>query len=276
MFNNLFSSGDPNLGLALGSGGARGLSHIGVIKALSAEGYQVTHIAGSSIGALVGGLYAAGHSVQDIEAIAASMNWSRMGSLFFDPSFRRGLLRGKKIVTFLEEHLGDKTFADCQVPFVALATDRHTGEAVILNEGRLVDAIRASIAIPFIFDPLEYQGRELIDGGVATPVPVQVVRDLGATVVVAVNLDRYYHDQTIVPSWFDLINDALNISRHHLAAAQTATADVVLDIDAGRGWYDFIDSASCVVRGEEAMNEALPRLQMSYRQARPWWQRWYM
>ena len=264
----------PSLGVALGSGGARGLAHIGVLRVLEQSGHRVTHVAGSSMGALVGGFYAAGFSIAEIEALALKTTWKQIRSLVFDPSLRRGLLRGHKIVNFLEEHLGDKTFADCTIPLALAATDRLTGELVTLRDGRLVDAIRASISIPVLFEPVLYQNRELTDGGVSTPIPVAMARELGAQVVIAVNLDSHYFDQTVTPSWLDLVNDAFNISRHHLAALQAAQADVVLNIPADSNWYDFVNGAERINKGALAMQAALPEVQNALRIARPWWQRW--
>ncbi len=273
LFRKYLSPAPPGIGLALGSGAARGLAHIGVLKVLTSEAIPVTHLAGSSIGALIGGLYAAGRPLSEIETIALSTDWKRIRSLAIDVSFQQGLLRGNKVVQFLEEHLGETTFAQCHIPFAVVATDRLTGEMVTITEGRLVDAIRASIAIPVVFEPVTLAGRTLTDGGLSAPVPVSAVRQLGAKVVLAVNLDSHYYDETVTPGWLDIINDAINISRHHLAAAQVAHADVVLNLDAGKHWYQFTNAAERIARGEAATRTLIPEITRALRAAQPWWQR---
>jgi len=157
--------------LVLGSGGARGLAHIGVIQWLTENGYEIRSIAGSSMGALVGGIFAAGK----LEAYA---DWvlalERIQVLrLLDPAFGRpGLFKGERIVGVLRELIGDLAIEDLPVSFTAVATDLESGEEVWLREGKLFDAIRASIAIPLIFTPFEYGGRKLLDGGLVNPVPI--------------------------------------------------------------------------------------------------------
>jgi len=253
----------PKIGLALGSVGSRGLAHIGVIKALEENNIPIDFIAGSSIGAMIGGFYAARLDIKEIEEIALSINWRRIFSILFDPHLKQGLIGGEKLKTFIKNYINGKKFEDCKIPFAAVATDLKTGEIVILNKGEMAQAIRASVSIPLVFKPVEREGRVLADGGLSAPVPVEIVRNMGADIVIAVNLDKHYCDEEYKPGWYDIINDSLNILRHHLALSNVANADMVINIDVGKNnyWYQFINGQDKILTGEKAVKEILPKLQ---------------
>lgn len=173
--------------LVLGSGGARGLSHIGVIQWLTENGYEIRSIAGSSMGALVGGIFAAGKLQIYAEWVLALERMQVVRML--DPAFGRpGLFKGERIMAVLREMIGDFAIEDLPISFTAVATDLASGEEVWLREGKLFDAIRASIAIPLIFTPFEYRGRKLVDGGLVNPVPVAPTLSDTSELTVAVNL----------------------------------------------------------------------------------------
>lgn len=254
----------------MGSGGARGLAHIGVIKTLEENNVPIDFIAGSSIGAMVGGFYASGLSIKEIEEIALSTDWRRVFSVLFEPSFKKGVIGGEKVITFIEKYINGKSFEVCRIPFVAVATDLKTGEVIILDKGKISTAIRASISIPLIFKPVEVDGRTLADGGLSAPVPVEIVRNMGADIVIAVNLDKHYFDENWSPGWYDVANDSLNILRHHLAHANVANADIVIDIDAGKTfWYSFVNGQDKILTGEKVMKKLLPRLrEMIYQKSK--------
>ena len=247
----------------MGSGGARGLAHIGVIKVLEENNIPIDFIAGSSIGAMVGGFYASGLSIKELEKIALSTNWRKVFSTLFEPSFKKGLVGGEKVKTFIEEYIDGKNFESCKIPFAAVVTDLKTGEAVALNSGEIASAVRASISIPLIFKPVEINGRIYADGGLSAPVPVEIVKEMGADLIIAINLDRHYYDENWKPGWYDIANDSLNILRHHLALSNTASADIVIDVSIGKNssWYQFVNGKDKILAGEEAMREMLPRLQ---------------
>jgi len=252
----------PKIGLALGSGGPKGLAHIGVIKVLEENNIPIDFMAGSSIGAMVGGFYAAGLSIKEIEEIALSTNWRRVFSVLFDPHLKQGLLGGEKIKTFIRDYINGKKFEDCKIPFVAVATDLKTGEAVVLKKGEMAPAIKASVSIPLVFKPEEIDGRMLADGGLSAPVPVEIVRSMGADIIIAVNLDKYYCDEKRKPGWYDIANDSLNILRHHLALSNAANADITIEINVGKNyWYQFVNGQDKILTGEKATKEILPRLQ---------------
>lgn len=181
----------PKIGLVLGSGGARGWAHLGVIKALRSLGIEPDVITGTSIGALVGAMYAAGVFDTFVEE-AESLNFLRLAGFFAEVRLpQHGLFSGRPVMAWLGQDslLGHRTFDELKLPFAAVATDLYREEAVTLNHGSVVQAVRASISIPGVFDPVLRDGYALVDGGLTDPVPVDVARDLGADVVIAVDVN---------------------------------------------------------------------------------------
>jgi len=173
--------------LVLGSGGARGFAHIGVIRWLTENGYVIRSIAGSSMGALIGGIYATGKLEVYAEWVSAleRINVVRL----LDPAFgRAGLFKGERIINVLRELIGDCLIDDLPVSFTAVATDLATGKEVWLREGKLFDAIRASISLPLIFTPFDYGGRRLLDGGLINPIPIAPTLNDTTDLTIAVNL----------------------------------------------------------------------------------------
>ena len=181
------TDGKPTIGLALGSGAARGWAHIGVIQALEAAGIRPAMVAGCSIGALVGAGYA-GESMDKLEAWARGIrSWDVMRLL--DVRLGGGLIEGDNLMRSLAKQVEPVDIETLRLPFAAVATDLEAGREVWLREGSLMDAVRASIAVPGLMSPVRNQGRWLVDGGLTDPVPVSLCRALGADVVIAVNLN---------------------------------------------------------------------------------------
>ncbi|WP_216901448.1 patatin family protein [Synechococcus sp. CCY 9618] len=178
-----------SVGLALGSGGARGWAHIGVIRALEEAGIRIDCISGASIGALVGAIHCAGE-LDELEEFIQDLSWRDMLS-YFDMVFpTSGLLDGNKVYELLSEHMQGMLIEESPIPFCCVATDLIKGEEVHIRSGSMVDAVRASISVPGIFTPFCHGDLFLGDGGIVNPVPVDVVRGMGAEVVIAVNLNR--------------------------------------------------------------------------------------
>jgi NTE family protein len=173
------------VGLALGGGGARGMAHVGVIRVLEREGIPIDCIAGTSAGSLVGASYAAGIRDQRLLEMALHLRWRDIARLVWP---RQGFVSFERMESFLVRTVGDRTFADLEMPYAAIAADLATGEQVVLKEGRLAPAVRASCSVPGLVTPVEVNGRLLVDGGIVNNVPISVVRDLGADVVIAVGL----------------------------------------------------------------------------------------
>ena len=256
--------GAPVTGLALGSGAARGWSHLGVIRALANLGVRVDVISGCSIGALVGAALASGRS-DELETWVRSLDWQDVVSML-DVSFRGGLIRGDRVVQYCSEHFFLSNFSDLKRPFACVATELHSGREVWLSEGRLAEAVQASIALPGLFSPVSRGGRVLVDGGLVNPVPVSLCRALGAEIVIAVELgsgvvgrnrrprqpasgtddgwaqrvlgaigllkdERAESDQSDeLPSLADVVTDSINIMQMRIARSRLAgePADVLI------------------------------------------------
>ena len=177
------------VGLALGSGSARGWAHIGVIQALAEAGIDIDYIAGTSIGSVVGSVFAAGN-INALEEVALRLDWKQIAYLFDVVLPKSGLIDGKKIAGFVRNHLREMNIEELPIPFCAVSTDLNTGDEVVIREGDIIEAVRASISIPGIFTPVRNNGRILVDGGLVNPVPVSVARKMGADFVIAVDLSR--------------------------------------------------------------------------------------
>jgi NTE family protein len=176
-----------SVSLVLGSGGARGLAHIGVIESLNRHSYEIHDIAGSSIGALVGGIYAAGELDTYTRWVSALERRDVIQLLDF--SFRRsGLLKGERIIAILKDLIGNRNIEELPIAFTAVATDIYEQKEVWMNRGPLFDALRASIAIPTIFTPHNYLGRRLLDGGLINPIPIAPTLAHHTDITIAVNL----------------------------------------------------------------------------------------
>lgn len=173
------------LGVALGSGGARGTAHIGFLKALEEAGIKPDFISGCSMGSVVGACYATGMTVDRMAEVALSLKSTDIMDISAAPVTKLGLLRGNKIQKLLLNYIGDVTFEGLKMPFSCVATDLRSGRAVTLDKGSVAQSVRASSAIPTIFRPVELDGMLLCDGGVLCRVPVKQVKAMGADVVVA-------------------------------------------------------------------------------------------
>jgi len=179
------------IGLVLGSGGAKGAAHAGVLKVLEEHQIPIDIIVGASMGAMVGGVYAAGISVKRIEEEWLKTDLVRVAKSFMPTFSLRGWSSGNEVRRILQEVVGDKRIEELPLKFAAIAADIETGEEVVIQEGPLVEAIRASSSIPGLFVPVEHKGRFLVDGGLVNPLPVDVARHLGAEIVIAVDVGHY-------------------------------------------------------------------------------------
>jgi NTE family protein len=176
------------IGLALASGGARGSAHTGVLKVLKAEGIEISAVAGSSIGAMVGGVYAAGVSIERIEQEWLNTSFPKVLRSFLPTYPRAGLSSGGEVRRYLKELLGEVLIEELPITFAAMGCDIDSGKAVVLDRGPLVDAIRASTSIPGLFHPVRWQNRLLVDGGLVEPLPVELCRNLGADIVIGIDI----------------------------------------------------------------------------------------
>jgi len=214
-------------GLALGGGAARGWAHIGVIRALRENNIRITHIAGTSIGAFVGAFAATGR-LDDLEREILAFDWKQGLGYFASVPSRTGMLNGRRITDFLGEHLGSINLTETRIPLRTVATDLRNGNEVVLHDCGLIKAVRASIAVPGIFTPVEHNGRLLVDGGLVNPVPVNIVRQMGARHVVAVDLNRVSDDPNTPilksedPNVLEIIGASANIIEAGLTRSRLA------------------------------------------------------
>jgi predicted acylesterase/phospholipase RssA len=215
------------LGLVLGGGAAKGYAHIGVLKLLAEEDIKPAIVVGASMGALVGGLYAAGFCSDELIAMAAQIDRKKKRWLFPLHLSKKGLIDGKHIMQHLEQYTEEKRIEDLDIAFAAIATDIERGQEIVIARGSLLHAIRAAISIPVVFMPHAYQGRLLIDGGFVNPLPIDVCRRMGATEIIAVNVLRKIEYRQCDISAAPPSTKAMNVKQVCLEYIDCATARLI-------------------------------------------------
>lgn len=219
------------VGLALGSGGLRGLVHIGVIKTLQKHNIPIHAVSGSSAGALVGAYFARFGEVDTLEATILK-NRKEMLSLFLDLGIHGGLVSGKKIHSFLEKLFHRSDFIDTQIPLYVIATNLVDGKKVVFHSGRIAPAVQGSIAVPVLFKPVKTKEKVLVDGGLSDPVPVNILKEKKVDTVIAVNLYHKNEFKNISISFSHVALRSVRIALHNLAKTAVVDADVVINADA--------------------------------------------
>jgi len=249
----------PRLGLALGGGAARGFAHIGVIQELERAGIRPDLVAGTSAGSLVGTLYASGMGGAELERIALQMQEAEITDWSL-PILGRGLLRGEALQRYVRRVVDGRLLENMVLPLGVLATDLKTGQGVLFRRGDAATAVRASSAVPGVFSPVKIGDTEYVDGGLTAPVPVRQARDMGAEVVLAVDVSSVpEHNPSVgnlevVLQTFAIMGQ--NINRHELA-----TADVVLRPALnGMSGADFSARQRAIEAGRQAARAALPQI----------------
>lgn len=224
------------LGLALGGGAARGVAHIGVLQALTDAGIAIDYIAGTSAGAVVGSLFAGGISADQLARIAERTTWAHL----LRPTVPRyGLVNTERLEAFLDTLLRGRTFDQLTIPFTCVATNLVTGAEVILNRGRVATAVRASASIPALFVPVTLDGQILIDGGAVNNIPVRVAREMGADVVVAVDVNAGAIPDQDPKGIIPILLQSLDIMQRNSLLSQIRDADLLLE--PGTGFYSGVD-----------------------------------
>ncbi|SMO46543.1 patatin-like phospholipase family protein [Melghirimyces algeriensis] len=251
------SRSSKKVGLALGSGGARGMAHIGVLKVLKREGIPIDCIAGSSIGSLVGAIYAHGHDLDMIESLAVHLK----RNVWLDPTIpRRGFITGKKVKELIRLLTHDKNLEDLSLPMAVVATDLTKRERVVFRTGPVSFAVRASISIPGIFEPVYWKGRTLVDGGVIDRIPISVVQEMDADVIIAVDVVPGATSVRI-KNIFDVITQTLSVMEREILNQRLLRADILIQPDlTDISSTAFTDVAECIRRGEEAALVQLDRI----------------
>ncbi len=291
--------GGVRVGVVLGGGAALGIAHIGVIRVLEEEGIPVDVVAGSSMGALIGSMWTVGKSASELETIAREFEKKSTMLKLFDPVFPiSGLIGGRAIKRWLKKYLGNRTFYSCKIPFKVVSYDLVRREEIVHNSGSLVNAVRESIAIPGVIEPIKQKGRVIIDGGVLNPLPTNVLAGLGIKKIIAVNVlqspedvseghDMQLYQQKKVaniPFWknpfqfilfrcgrflrniidpniSDIIVRTLQASEYVIAEQSAQQADVTIHPDLiGINWYELNRVDDLIKAGEDAAREHLPAI----------------
>lgn len=288
----------PLVGLALGSGSARGWAHVGVIRALAQAGIRPDLVCGTSIGALVGAAYAAGE-LERFEQWVLGLRFKDVVG-FMDVSMGSGLIKGERLMDFFRRSFADRSIEDLAMPFAAVSTALRTGAEVWLRQGSTLDAVRASIALPGLFAPAMREGTVLVDGGLVNPVPVSLARAMGADIVIAVDLgsdilERHLHahppaeaptgdvgewirklqdnlgalipahspDEPRMPSMLDVLTTSINIMQVRISRSRMAGEPpdlVVAPRLAHLGLLDFHRAKEAIEEGKLAVDRVAHNL----------------
>ena len=257
------------IGLALSSGAARGWAHVGVLAVLERENIPVDMIAGTSSGAIIAAFYARWQSATQIKELASTVDRKKVASLTDLTLPRTGFFEGRKIKDWLKSLIGDAEFADLQIPFACVATDIQTGEEVVIKEGSVVEALRASFSVPGILSIVKWRGKYLVDGALVNPVPVNVLKDMGADFVIAVNvipsmsdrihrIDKESVDDLSGPNIFSIIMRAFHISSYQAVGTSLNGADVIIKPQVMHiGFGDMHRALECISLGEMAAQASI-------------------
>ncbi|MGO4887894.1 patatin-like phospholipase family protein [Anaerobacillus sp. MEB173] len=250
----------PKIGLALGSGGARGFAHVGVLNVLEEEKIPIHMIAGSSMGALVGAFYGAGHS--PVILIKMATQFRRKYFLDFTVP-KMGFISGKKVKDLIRLLTHGKKIEEMSPELAIVATDLLKGEKVVFFEGDLASAVRASISIPGIFVPEKIDGKLLVDGGVIDRVPVSVARDMGADVIIAVDVSHFQVEPEIT-SIYDVIFQSMDIMEREMIRYSEIDVDVMIrPIISEYSSTAFTEVEDIIALGEEETRKQIDKIKES-------------
>ncbi len=291
---NINTEKRPKIGLALSGGGAKGLCHIGVLQVLEKAGIKFDYIVGTSMGSIIGALYASGYSADSIAVLAKTQDWDYLlantpelrqisieekadfGRFLFEIPIEnkkirlpRGVIDGQELSLRLSYLFSpvyqNKSFLTLPIPFTCIATDITTGDIVVLDSGNLAEAVRASMAIPSIFTPVEYDNRLLVDGGIVRNFPVSHVKDMGADFVIGINLSKGLLRNEEINSLFDIMNQSMFLSDGEDTKKQRELCDFLIEPDlSGYTAASFYAVDSLIKRGYEAALQVLPELLRVY------------
>jgi NTE family protein len=252
------NSGSRKIGLALGGGAARGFAHIGVLKVLEEKNVRVHCVAGTSAGSLIGSLFCSGLNWRELSELARDINW---GDLVSPTWPTLGIVNPDKLEKTLDRVLRGRRFEQLSIPFRAVAVDITTGEEVVLDSGPVARAVRASCSIPGIFEPTEIAGRLLVDGGLLNNVPSDVLKEMGAEVLIGVDLnaDRVTHHRP--ENLLEVFYRSLNILIHNSAQKARRAADIMVEPRLEEfAYHDLGRSDELIERGERAMAAQMEKL----------------
>jgi len=259
----------PKIGIALGSGGAKGYSHIGILRALEENNIKIDYLTGTSIGALVGALYAYHVDSKKVEKITITPRWQDIFSLT-DTTLKGGIIKGSDIRKFINNNIDKADFKDLKIPFKILATDYKKGDRVELASGSVASAVHASIAFPFVFAPVNRGRKILWDGGLSDPVPVRTLDKMGADIIIGVNLSNKSilngeEKPSINP--YSVMIRSIKILECNLANSNISKADLIIEPEFdGTSFFKFHkvlkgEAAGFFNKGKKAMEEKMKSLE---------------
>lgn len=251
------SNNNHKVALVLGGGSARGIAHLGVLKVLRREKIPVDLVVGTSVGSLMGAVFALGLPLEPAIDTALHITWKNLSDFVIS---RMGLLEGRDLEKIIGNSIDWKTFSDLKIPLAIITTDVDTGEEVVYTSGNLIKTIRASCSIPGVFIPARIDNRLLIDGGIKNTVPISVARSMQADFVIAVDVG-FCIKRGPIRNIFQVIFQAVQIMGQELNNYQTMSADVAIRPDLGDlDQLAFYRASEAIEKGEKAAEEALPQL----------------
>jgi len=251
----------PRVALVLGGGAARGFAHIGVIRALEQEKVPIDLIVGTSVGSLIGAIYAYDANSMELEWTAFMLEKDSLFDYGLITAFTgMGVAKGDKLEEFVKSKVPVANIENLKIPFAAVATDLNRGTSVVLDKGSVARAVRASSAIPGVFNPVEYQGRLLVDGGVIDSIPVSVAREKGADIVIAVDISENVVNFNIT-NIVDVMLQSITIMGAVNAKTRKKESDVLISPKVGDvGMMDFTQKKRCMLAGIEATQKMMPEI----------------
>jgi NTE family protein len=249
----------PKLGLALGGGAARGFAHIGVLQVLEEEGIKPTLVVGTSAGSVVAAFYASGKTASQLQWLADTMDESQFTD-WANPFTGRGMLRGEALGKYVNSQLNGMKIEDMKIPLGIVATDLRTGDGILFRRGDVSMAVRASSAVPSVFEPVRIGGKDYVDGGLVSPVPVRYAKQMGADVVLAVDISSRPEDAK-TSDMLKVLLQTFSIMGKSISQLEVAHAEVVVrpalpDV----GSAEFSARKKSIEAGRTAMKQALPQL----------------
>jgi NTE family protein len=249
------------IGLALGGGAARGFAHIGVIKALEAQGIYPDIVVGTSAGSVVGALYAAGNNGFALQRVALDMDEATISDWAM-PLFGKvsGVLKGEALQNYVNKAVRNAPMEKLKIPFGAVATDLNSGQPILFRRGNTGQAVRASSAVPSVFQPVKIGSHSYVDGGLVAPVPVRFAREMGADFIIAVNISTQTDAQAAVSS-LEVLMQTFSIMGQRLNHYELKDADIVIAPSLGTmGGSDFNGRSLAILAGEQAAAAAMPQI----------------
>lgn len=249
----------PIIGLVLGGGAARGFAHIGVVQALEQAGIRPDLVVGTSAGSVVAALYASGKNGNDLQKVAESMEEASFSDWRL-PVFKPGVLKGEALARFISGQVGGRQIQELPIALGVVATDLDSGSGILFQRGDVATAVRASSAIPALFQPVLIAGREYVDGGLVAPVPVQFARQMGAQVVIAVDISGAPQGNSASDT-FQILMQTFSIMGKSISAFELREADVVVKpMLTGLSSASFASRAQAISAGHQAMLQSIDKL----------------